>query len=504
MHKYFALFILLFSSHSLSAQIFPQEGGKLCYRIIGFSFPAQEEAIKYKIEVAEGNYNSLDSFRNNIIIRLYTEKNKMIAEVPSFGSQYTWRVKYIGKDSSKIKSPLHHFSTKIVPDVDTSLMRMRVLQSAGKYKDAYVFLDVARVLYDMNGKPVWFLPGIDLERNKSAYPRDLKLTPQGTITFLSGFQPYEITYDGNLLWQNKINAATHKFDTFHHEFTRLANGHYMAMILVNEIVQKPAFKDSVAHNAVEYGRYNFNMQHCEIVEYDKNNQVIWRWSSKEYVQQSDLFLRKNEFGLPDNDVHANSFYFDEKSKSIYVSFRNINRVIKVKYPEGNVINTYGTIYKPGIANLDNNDFCGQHSVRLSRTGNLYLYNNNTCSSSHVPTIAMFQEMGNGKNSLKKIWEYQCTLNDLDTTKPLFVLGGSVNELPDESMFVSMGAPYCKMFIVNKDKKELWSAVYEKYNVTTKKWEMPDKTVYRASIITSRKELEQLIWNSEKDAAGTDL
>ena len=61
-----------------------------------------------------------------------------------------------------------------------------------------------------------------------------------------------------------------------------------------------------------------------------------------------------------------------------------------------------------------------------------------------------------------------------------------------------------MFIVNKDKKELWSAVYEKYNVTTKKWEMPDKTVYRASIITSRKELEQLIWNSEKDAAGTDL
>ena len=105
---------------------------------------------------------------------------------------------------------------------------------------------------------------------------------------------------------------------------------------------------------------------------------------------------------------------------------------------------------------------------------------------------MFQEPANNKGTLKKIWEYQCTVEGNNDRK--FNHGGSVTELPDGSMFVCMASNYSKVFIVNHDKKTLWSAIPEKWNATYRKW--VDTHQYKASII-SREQLEKLIWNSEK-------
>lgn len=180
-----------------------------------------------------------------------------------------------------------------------------------------------------------------------------------------------------------------------------------------------------------------------------------------------------------------------------MSVRNLSRIIKIKYPEGKVLATYGTVYKPGTTHMENSLFCGQHSCKLSKNGYLYLFNNNSCTTS-LPTIVKLQEPGPGKTELKKIWEYQCTVEPQDAAaigNTRFVSGGSVTELPDQTMLVMMGLPYPKVFIVNNDKKVLWSAVPERYDPIAKKWTYTDQ--YRACLITSRKDLEQLIWNSEK-------
>ena len=477
MHKYIALVFSLFILHyPLQAQIFPREGSNLNYRIIGFSFPRAEEAVKYKIEIAAGNYNSLDSFRNNIILKLYTEKNKMIAEVPSFGIQYTWRVKYIGKDSSKIKSPLHHFSIKNAPDLDETVTRLRITKSAEKYKDAYVFLDETRALYDMTGKPVWFLPGIG-GAPLSTPARDIKITPQGTITFITGYQPYEVNYDGQILWRYTRNKAQQDIDTFHHDFTRLNNGHYMGLVFENEWSKLPAFKDILPVNAQDSARFYTAIKLSSIVEYDKNNNIVWRWNCNDYLKISDLSDLKTANGaFNPTHLHPNAFFFDEKNKAIYLSFRNINRIVKIKYPEGNVINTYGTIHTPEVANLGNNMFCGQHSCRVSKDGYLYLFNNNLCSHTHIPTILILQEPIAGENDLKKIWEYQCTINDPGAVSENhdFYSGGNVQELPSGEMFATISKPYPKVFIVNKDKKVLWNAIPEKYDAVAKKWKLADE------------------------------
>src|ERR1700733_6099773 len=135
MYKYLILLIFfILKSILIYAQIKPAEDSKLNYRIIGFKFPKVLTADNYKIEIASGNYNNEDSFRNNIIELQSLQTNKIVLEVPSFGTSYTWQYSYSinGKSSH---SPLFHFSTISVPEIDTNLWRFRVAQPATKYKD---------------------------------------------------------------------------------------------------------------------------------------------------------------------------------------------------------------------------------------------------------------------------------------------------------------------------------------------------------------------------------
>ena len=491
--------LLIFACLALqmSAQVVPAEGSKLCYRIIGFSFPEQANTVKYSLQIARGNLSTDATFEKNIIATLTCSRNRKIAEVPSFGNEYTWRTIAVKNSNMQTKSVLHHFSVKVTPDVDSSISRLRIIKNAEKYKDCYVFIDGNRALYDMNGKPVWFLPGTDLKSNQDAYPRDLKITPQGSITFLTGDQPYEITYDGSILW----HVNTKKQVPFHHEFTRLNNGHYMGLIYEDITGHVPPFyEDSIIQDVYDSSGYYKSRLSCSIVELDEKMNLIWYWSGLNYINNSDMRVRKfADFANADHDLHENSFFFDETNKLVYVSQKGISRIIKIKYPEGDVVNTYGLPYTFGSHTRENPLFSLQHSVMLSQKGYLYLFNNNPFGASHLPTLQMFEEPKTGGNELKKIWEYQCTIEaEYSALKAeTFPYGGCVREMPDGSMFAFMGKPYPKIFIVSNDKKELWSAISEKYNPATKKWELFGRT-YRASIIT-RKQLEQLIWNSQKTA-----
>ncbi len=498
---FFFLFCFIGCAHQLSAQFFPKEGAQLCYRLIGFSFPAEAGVTDYKIEVAIGSFASAADFEQHITTSVSGKKNRIIAEMPYFGSVYTWRTTSYSGSKIKSRSQLRHFNIKITPDVDTNITRLRIIKPGKKHLDGYVFIDGARALYDMNGKPVWFLPGTDSKASRKATPRDMKATRQGTITFITNGDVYEVTYGGNIRWQSNINNPG--FRHFHHEFTRLGNGHYMGLLSelsYVDVFKLHAFKDSIAKNAHDSARYYQKAWMNNIVEYDEKGKLIWQWNGYDYLKRSDVYgVIKSDSLFDVNDLHDNAFFFDEKNKAIYLSFRNINRVIKIGYPHGNVLNTYGPEYKPGLKEMHNELFCGQHSCRIAQNGNLYLFNNNICGATHIPTVARFTEPLQG-GGLKKVWEYQCLIEDKEVMRndtAGFISGGDVLELEDQSIFVSMGIPYCKLFIVDIAKHEEWSAIPEKFDGDRDKW-MPfsRENLYRASFV-SRKQLEEMIWNAEK-------
>ncbi|MCW3122324.1 MAG: hypothetical protein JWQ38_1816 [Flavipsychrobacter sp.] len=487
----FTFLCLITIGHQAISQILPKEGSALNYRLIGFSPFTTQPKGNYEIQVASGNQNTSGSFEKNIFKKVACSTSHTILEVPSFGSDYTWRTA-IKDGSNTTYSELHHFTTLYSPKVDPSKMRLRILQEAAKNKDAYVFLDGTAIMYDMKGNPVWFLPkqfdGI------AGYIRDLKLTPVGTITFMAGEAAYEINYDGDVLWKAPDNGVVSgdRKEFYHHEFTRLSSGNYM--ILGNEGFKVPLYNtDNTIKKDTNGADMDMKLLFGTVIEYNKKGEVVWSWKSSKYYKESDLvnyFKSASVRGIM--DLHENAFYFDEKDKVIYISFRGISRVLKIRYPDGTVLGTYGEIYKPNMtAPVGNGLFCGQHACKCSQIGCLFLFNNNGCSSNAIPKVKKFMESEDEHHSLKKIWEYQCKV---DSNAPKeFPSGGNVSELPDHSLFVCMGSQYSKVFIVGMDKKIYWSALPEEWNNETRSWSA--LLGYRASILYDRKLLKQMVWSS---------
>lgn len=468
--------------------IFPAENAVLNYRIVGFTFPITNGTIQYTIQVARGRYNSIDSFKKNVIIVQHSAANRIACELPAFGTEYTWMVIAAGKNRED--AVLHHFATGSVPQTDTAICRLHILQQATQNKDGYVFIDGPGVLYDMNGLPVWYLPVIEGRKIAgNTQVRDLKLSPKGTITFLIGEQVYETDYNGTIKWKGPEKAL------YHHEFTRLANGHYMA--LGNEVLwcRVPDSSDTMLEIAAREpmpGDSGYvQVEFATIIEYDRVGRKVWSWSSRDHFVSSDIVYHTGSMFRPYISAHGNSFYFDEKKNEIYLSFRNISRIIKIKYATGQVIATYGEQYKPGIAEHGNGLFCGQHSCSKSEYGYLYLFNNNMCNAPASPVILKLKE-GNGK--LEKVWEYNCATADEQKHERLSCpSGGSVTELPDGRIFACMPCTnYNKLLIVNKNKKELWSALLQRRTKPDEQWE--SGPTYKASYI-NRAALVQLIWNT---------
>jgi hypothetical protein len=179
--------------------------------------------------------------------------------------------------------------------------------------------------------------------------------------------------------------------------------------------------------------------------------------------------------------------------------RDLSRIVKIKYPEGKVLKVYGENFRADFPQeLGNGLFCKQHAIKISSSGLLYLFNNNLCNEGSYPKVIMMKEPTlPGDNKLKKVWEYQCTIEGQTgktQTAYTFNHGGNVVELPDHSIFTSMSTLYSKVFIVSPAKKELWSGIPEIWNPQFRAWE--NVIQYKASMINSRKELERMIWASQ--------
>jgi hypothetical protein len=515
--KRFLLALFMGCSLLATARMTPAENSRLNYRLVGFSIPCKKKCV---LEVASGSFNNVDSFKKNIVISRVADDGKTIVEVPEFDAAYSWRI--LGGNS---ETQIHHFSTRPCPNADTSKAHFRIISSDGQTNDHYVFADVTGALYDMRGKLVWFIPPELWRPFKKSGIRDIRMTPFGTLTFLNEDEATEIDYNGNILFSTrgsgKISGDTTEF--LHHEFTRLANGHYMVLGSEYKMLELPRFRpDSVQLKDRSFvinhdGKVLQKLEFGTVIEYDETGKLVWSWRSSNYFVNSDLFTHFRPDGrFLFEDVHENSFCFDEGRKAIYIGFRDISRIIKIKYPEGTVLAEYGANFENSDQVLCNNFFCGQHRIAINSDGDLCLYNNNAIANGADPKIVVLKEAKDKTGGLQKIWEFNCTTegmsagelqtyerlkeqtNMLNRVNPAsakatrLTSGGNVVPLRGDSYFASMSGLFAKCFIVDKNKQIVWSAVPEMKLYPEGPWTAI--ATYRESII-SDKELESLVWHS---------
>ena len=150
------------------------------------------------------------------------------------------------------------------------------------------------------------------------------------------------------------------------------------MVLASEIIDKLSPESQPGKPATEklekqsYIPVDFGT----IVEYNQKGEVVWEWRSAEYFNDTDIFGRRSLSGLLNTRTHLNAFHFDEKNQVIYAGFRNISRIVKIKYPEKTILVAYNGKYPDGKRKF----FTRQHSINISRDNYLCVFSNNYSSN----------------------------------------------------------------------------------------------------------------------------
>jgi hypothetical protein len=430
--------LLALGCFSVHAQILPAEGDTINYLIAGFSVPKNKDAVKYVFKVAEGNYSMADAdeFAKHIIAQSKPGSNKQILELPAFGKEYTWAVSYTDK-LNKVHAPVvyYHFRTGYMKYTDTTLYRLRILKADGTHGDAYAIPDKVGVAYNMKGVPVWYF------KNANKSVTDLKPTSTGTFTYLDQNGAYEIDYNGDILWKAPDNGKVNGENTehYHHQLTKLNNGNYMVM--GHETVLRQ-YEDSyippdsligklILNNGIWYGKVDAGT----LIEYDSRGNVVWSWkAASEYT--NDTYFGKPYWkeALREN-TGMNAFYFDEKKKCIYISFANLNNIVKIEYPSAVLAAVYGKSGNAERQNVGRFVFRNQHDLHVTDKGSVYVFNNNILPDNS--TLSVLFESQDKIQNLRKYWEFPCVL-DSSTTILRVNEGGSIHVFTDSTILAGTG------------------------------------------------------------------
>lgn len=497
------LMINLMFNIDVSAQVLPKDYDTVNYRLVGFSAPESNQATSYLLEVREYFPQDGGGYESKPLFEIKHSSHRIITTVPEFGKNYMWRVKYLKKKKVIDSTDYHFFTTGYSPVIDTNKYRLRIIDSAVKDPGIYVMLDFISVIYDLQGNPLWYLPELPVETDINKQTRDLKPTKDGTFTTVSGLGAYEFDYNGNIVWKapNDGKVSGEESESYHHEFTKLSNGNYMVCgtkSTLKKLPTGPGSEELRKRKKVELhddSNYYMYVNTGTLIEYDSKGNVVWKWLSENYFSD-EYFLRKKLSGPGFHvGMHLNGFEFDEKNKVIYLSFRNTNQIIKIEYPSGKILKQYGQDIHDSIT--QERPFYGQHCIRKSTDGRLYLFNNNTeefnsgkaglPSEKNVSYVSVFEEQATEPGGIKKIWEFSC---DIDTNAASGAgPGGSVYMLDNGAILTGMGG-VSRIFIVGPNKKIIWNAIPELSNDNMKTTQPMRQ--YRVSYVNIN-ELEKYIF-----------
>lgn len=513
-----AIIVLLAGAvQKAAAAIYPAEGTVLPFTLMPFSVPAEALAREYTFCVATGLYDDDRQFAQNVIATFRSKQSDCLARLPHWGTQYTWQATCTDKNGRKISATgLNHFSTISISFVDTTVFRQRSILNTFPDTSLHYFVDAARALYDMSGNAVWVLPNIPGHVNMESQIRDLKVTPFHTITFLTDYGAYEVSYDGRILWSKQEmdpRTGLPAYRHFHHEFTRLPSGNYM-LLGIQKVQRKMTELNSgsvaEARNVIRGANGTYLVVDFGVLqEYTPGGDLVWSWNSGDYFSDEEVFEKLDQTPRLVADGHFNAFYFDRDAKAVYAGFRDRNRIVKISYPNNRIIAAFGDGTPTGPL------FKAQHSCMPGENGELYIFCNNPSRTMPVPPLrgaltpgerpqsrqmpGTQQEAGypqktqvmvlrqplSEADTARVVWSFDCDIDDQADHTAL--REGNAVPLPGGNVLVCMGTTP-RIFIVSRDKKLMFNSISEYRPGGKEPW--APKASYRVSPVT-QEQLERM-------------
>jgi hypothetical protein len=473
-NRLLAFFVCLIAGAGSHAQILPKPGAKLNYTQVMFEYEKVKGAAQYLVQLAEDTPGA--TFDHYLIAQKDSSTASMISGL-EFGKKYKWRYAGITGPGPLVWHGPYHFGIGEDTLLKLKLLDLNVTVNDTANTGGLIANDATHTITDRAGRPVWYVPDVkwyfilnkittdvrDTDNKVRQLDMDprftfLKLTPYGTITYMTNFRLVESDLDGNVLWQKYYCHAPSELgeNAYNHAFMRMADGHYMT--LGNEMLRhippylnsagqkKYALKDTLG--GIVYARVEFGT----VLEYDKKGDLVWSWNSEDYF---DRYGSADAASL-ELVAHINALSTDRNNEFVYVGFRDISRIIKIQKSTGRVIDSWGEPCPGGIGPMHTLDIHAQHNADILDDGTVLVFNNNNYpGTDSIPSVVIFSQ-GPGEDG-KVVWKYAYYLDS--ATRRRDRLGGSAQQLRNGNILVCTGTAN-HIFEVTRDKKIVWQAVIQ--------------------------------------------
>lgn len=460
MKKFCLLCALLVVIISAKAIIVPRDSAVLTYTNVAFEFPAVPKAEYYRLQFKKAGER--EYFHTQ-----YDSTHVIFCSFFDFGEEYEWLyTAYNAQSTVLFESQIFHFSVSGQRTYDTvhygGLLR-------GNYTgEGLIAIDQSKNLIDFGGREVWRIPQLkNFPPMNKLNMRDLRMTKSGTFTaIITSSNAVEFDRDGNVIWTAPENWLDKDkgLENYHHDFRKLNKGTYMVMSqreadvyidttnkFINEVL-KAEMRNQ------EKGNLNYREAFGTIIEYSEKGEIVWTWNCKDFLTE------RIYDGWNPVPAHPNAFYFDEENNHLYYGFRNINLIVKVEYPSGKVLGSFGAKLSKNHKVMAENTFALQHSIELRKNGDLLIFNNDSADVEQVQSSLLILNEQLSKQD-KIVKQISCAIDNQDSGKALKY--GSAEELPDGNLLLGIGGTG-RAVILDPNKKyevvkDISLKIYEKDN-----------------------------------------
>lgn len=408
----------------------PLDHSILTSKYVYFQWQSVPDVELYQLHIA-----TIDSgkFEDNLIISLNDnthgrlEKNSL-----EFGNNYRWRVRAVTMLGDTLNwSNEHYFGIVVLPDS----IREGFTPSVAKLEAMQPGLTISSpfgipVGIEHDGEVVWYLPG---ERHWNNGQWALSQLANGNFISLhrGGIRIFNVNNDT----LNYINPA--EFRGMHHEVVRTSNRNYLT--LIPSLRWLPAGNDSIYWKA------------DRIIELNVDGDLIWSWDCWDYLSTED-FDRGEYNNVPPRGIfdwtHANAAFLNKREDAIYLSLRNLSRIVKIAYPCGEIIWSMGQQMASGDIDFGTElEFFRQHSPEVLEDESILLYDNHWIFG-EIGKFSRAIKIGinmDNDDSARLEWQYE---HQFSRTQ------GDVNRLDNGNILINTGSSFF-FYEVDRSGEIIW-------------------------------------------------
>ena len=378
-------FLIIIVHISYSNDFNPINGSLLNYNQIFFRWPQINNSYFYEL------YITSDSTQNTF----YSQNNSIILSDFNWAHDYYWFVCGFNENGDLISCHANNFfNINQLPNNYPNNINILVNEQL-EYSPGITILDFESLNFSLalnsQGYPVWFADRFNFSNNKILVAEFLD---NGNFVGFAVGKGYEFNLDSEIIFQTSDEYGVH------HDFNKSEYNTYFFIDAVIDSNMCPIECDENLPNIIPW-------QGDRFIELDQNGNLLWEWNTFDYLSLNEynpLWVEDYTGSTEFDWTHSNSVYFDSLTDRVYISIRNLSRIVAIDYNTKEIIwNLGNTDFMNQIFFDEDFGFSHQHSAQITYDDNLLFFDNGRNNNPELSRCIEIEIVNNQNPEL--IWEY---------------------------------------------------------------------------------------------------